>query len=128
MAQSLTERLALRLQPLAGIDVIFPGSGELLRAIYDCRPPGFAIGHQYTQDWARDSDPSSAVIGDGDSGLVIAAQSIADLLCDVADIGDAAAVELRPIVDRHDDVGPGRRLDRRGNARLDAVPLDRLDI
>src|SRR5689334_1612004 len=118
MAQSLTQRLAVCLQLLAGTDILFPGSGEILSVEADFRPPGFAIGEQHPEDCERYSDPSSAVIGDGYCSLVIAAQGTADFLCDVADIGDALAIELWPVVDRYDDVGPSRRLDRRGSARL----------
>ncbi len=60
--------------------------------------------------------------------FVIAALRLADLLGDIADIGDALGIELRPIVDRHQNVGAGLRLDRRGDARLDAVAVDGLDL
>src|SRR5215468_1623455 len=65
MAQSLTKRLALCLQLLAGTDVLFPGSGEILGVEADFRPPGFAVGEQHTENCERHRDPSSAVIGDG---------------------------------------------------------------
>ena len=61
-------------------------------------------------------------------GFVIAALRLADLLGDVADVDDAVGVELRPIADRHQDVGAGFRLDRRSDARLDAVTVDGFDL
>ena len=60
--------------------------------------------------------------------VVIAALRLADLLGDVADIGEALGIELRPVVERHDDVGAGAGLDRRGDARLDVVGVDGLDL
>src|SRR6516162_5069806 len=128
MAQRLTERLSLWLQLLAGRHILFPGRREVLRVIADFRPPGFAVGEQYAEDREWRSDPFGSIIGDCLCCLVITTLGLADFLRHVADISDAVAIELRPVVDRHDDVGSGARLDRRGNARLDAVALDCFDI
>jgi len=38
-----------------------------------------------------------------------------------------AALELRPVADRHDDAGSGTRLYRRGDA-LQVVGIDRFDL
>ncbi len=48
-----------------------------------------------------------ADFGDDLGYLVIAALRLADLLGDVADVGDAVGVKLRPVVEAHDDVGAG---------------------
>ncbi len=48
-------------------------------------------------------------------------------LGDVADVGKALGVELRPVVEPQNDVGAGAGLNRRGDARLDVVGVDRLD-
>jgi hypothetical protein len=52
----------------------------------------------------------------------------ADLLCDIADVDDTVGVELRPVADRHQDVWTRTRLNRRSDARLDAVTIDGLDL
>jgi len=45
----------------------------------------------------------------------------------VRHIGERAAVEVRPVVEHLHDVGPGARLDRGGDARLQVVFVDGLE-
>src|SRR5579883_731347 len=60
--------------------------------------------------------------------VVEAALLLADLLGQLADVGEAGGVKLRPVVERHDDVRAGPRLDRRGDACLDVVAVDGFEI
>src|SRR3954453_20153330 len=52
---------------------------------------------------------------------------LTDSFGNVADIGDAPGVELRPVAGRPNDVGASPRLDRGGDARLDVVGVDHLE-
>ena len=57
-------------------------------------------------DAPRHCDPFLAVIGDGAGYFVEAALGLADFLSDVADVYDALAVKLRPIVEHAETSGP----------------------
>jgi hypothetical protein len=46
---------------------------------------------------------------------------------EVGDVGQAARVEMRPVVQHHDDVRAGSGLDRGGDARLQVVGVDGLE-
>jgi hypothetical protein len=52
-----------------------------------------------------DRDPFVAVIGDGTRGIVVAVLRPADILGDIAHVDEAIGIKLRPVVDRHHDVG-----------------------
>ncbi len=123
VGQGLADRVALGLELLAGGAVLVPGLGELGHA--DLVEPRFAIGQERADDHPR--QPQPAVLGVGLAHFVIAALLAADLLGEVAEVDDALGVEMRPVVERHDDVGPGGRLDRRRDARLDVVGVDGLE-
>ncbi len=111
--QCLADRMALGLELLAGLAPFLPGFRIFFRPIADFVPPRGAVGDLQADDRVGNGKPLLAVIGDRLGGFVIAALCFADLLGDVADIGDTLGVELRPIVDRADDVGTGAGRDGR---------------
>ena len=84
----------------------------LLRPVADLVPPRGAVGDLQADDRVRDGEPFLAVKGDRFRGFVKSALGLVDLLADIADVDDAVAIELRPIVDRADDVGTGAGLIR----------------
>src|SRR5215469_10433276 len=128
MAERLPHRAALGFELLAGGAVFLPGFRKLPLAVADLVPPGPAIGEQPTADAPRHPDPPLAVIGDILRDLVIAALRVADRLGYVADIDDAIGVEMWPVVDHEDDIGTRSGLDRRGDASLDVVGIDRFEV
>jgi hypothetical protein len=67
-------------------------------------------------------------VGVGAGQLVILALRLGNRLGYVADVGAARRVELRVVVVEHHDVGAGAGLDRRGDARLQIVGVDRLEV
>src|SRR5580704_14879998 len=128
MAERLAERAALGLELLAGLAVLLPRLRELAAVIADLREPRFAIGDLQADDAPRRRDPFLAVVGDRLRRVVEAALRLAELVRHVAHVGDAFAVELRPVVERADDVRARPGLHRRGDARLDVVAVDGLDV
>ena len=85
-------------------------------------------GDQPAADGPRHPDPFVADSGDELGDVVVAALGLADLLGHITGIGEAFGVELRPISDRHDDVGSGSRLNRRCDARLQIIAVDRFNL
>ena len=71
--------------------------------------------------------PAFAVVGGGAGRLIKSTLGLAELLGDFTDLGQAFAVEVGPVVEKVDDVGPRARLDRRGDARLNVVGIDGLN-
>src|SRR5690349_14211473 len=111
--------MPFRLQLLAGLAPLLPGFRIFLRPVADLIPPRGAVDDLQSDNRVRDGNPPLAVIGDGLRGFVIAALRLADFLRDVADVGGALRIELRPIVDLTDDIRAAAGLDGRGGARLD---------
>jgi hypothetical protein len=60
--------------------------------------------------------------------VVVAALRGADRLAHRRHVGAAVGIELRLVVEDHDDVGPALGLDRRGRPRLQVVEADRLHV
>src|ERR1700730_10712376 len=119
MRQCLAERTPLGLQLFARGAPFLPGFGIFLRPVADFVPPRGAVDNLQADDRVGDGKPLLAVKGDRLGGFVIAALRLADFLGDVADIGDALSIELRPGVDRTDDVGTGAGRDGGSDPRLD---------
>ena len=74
------------------------------------------------------AQPLAADLERGPEDVVEAALSLADRLGDVADVDERVLVELRPVVEHHEDVGAGARLDGGGDARLQVVGVDGLEL
>src|SRR5262249_58154216 len=91
-------------------------------------PPGRRVDELQPDDGVGDGNPFPAVVGDCLRGFVIAALGIADFLGDIADVGDAVGVKLRPVVERADDVGTGAGGDGGGDPRLDCQPVDAFKV
>ena len=126
MPRGLADRMSLGFQLLAGIAELLPVLREFLVA--DFGEPGFAIGDKPAANAPRHADPFVADRGDLTRDVVIAALFLADLFRDVAGIGKAVGVKLRPVADRHDNIGSGTGLDRRGDARLNVVGVDCFEV
>ena len=60
--------------------------------------------------------------------IVVAAFGLAHAAREVGHVDDALRVDLRVVVEQHDDVGTRARLDRRGDARLQVVAVHGLEI
>src|SRR5205814_10001077 len=60
-----------------------------------------------------------SVVDDADFLVVLVVRAVAtgDLLGQVVHVGEAVGVEMRPVGDHHDDVGPGLGLDGRRDPR-----------
>src|SRR5262249_20270928 len=127
MAERLADRAAHGLELLARFAQRLPGLRKLAVRISELLEPGFAVGDLQPDDAPRHRDPALAVVSHDLRGLVEAALRLAERLGDVAHVGETLAVELRPIVEHADDVRPGARLNRGGDARLNVVGVDRLD-
>src|SRR5438270_6057228 len=128
MRHGLPERVPLSLQLLPAVPPLLPARRVFLRPVSDFVPPRSTVDNLQTDDRVRDSEPFLAVIGDRLCGLVEAALRLADLLADIADIDDAVGIELRPIVDRADDLGAGSGGYGRGHARLDRQPVHAFEV
>ncbi len=128
MRQGLPVRPVLGFEQFTDGPVVFPGLRKLVGAGTHILEPRCAVDRHGAEDRIGHRNPFLAVIGDRMRGFVIAALRVADLLGDVADIDGAVGVELRPVVDRHQDVGAGFRLDRRTDPRLHAVAVDGFDL
>ena len=126
VAGGLADGPSLGLQLLAGIAKGIPGLGE--RRVAGLLEPRLAIGDQSAADGPRHANPLVADRRNLPADVVVAALGLADLLGQVARVGQAFGVELRPVADGHDDVGAGAGLDRRGDARLQVVGVDRLEL
>ena len=120
--------MPLGLELLAGLAPFLPGFRIFLRPKADFVPPRGAVGDLQADNRVRDGKPFLAVEGDRLGGFVIAALRLADLLGDVADIDDAFGIELRPVVDRADDVGTGAGRDGGSNPRLDRQAIDGFEV
>ncbi len=128
MSERLTKGMAVGFQFLAGFPPFLPSLRVLAASIADLLPPRGSVDDLQTDNGPGHRDPFMAVIGDGPRGFVKAALRLADFLRDVADVDDAVGIELRPVVERHDDVRTSAGLDSRSNPRLDRQPIDRLEV
>ncbi len=126
MSGGLTKGMARRLELLAGRPVFVPRLREFAVAVADLGPPGLPIGEQTATEGPGHRDPFLAVMRNEPRDVVIAALRLSDLLRDIADIGDAFCVELRPVVDGHDDIRTAARLYCSGDACLDVIGVDHL--
>ena len=104
VAGGLAKRPALGLELLAGVEQAVPGVREGLQP--NLLEPRLAIGDQPTADSERHADPAAADGSDLLGDVVIAALILANVLGHVARIGEAFRIELRPVADRYDDIGP----------------------
>src|SRR5712691_1041047 len=82
VAERLPDRVALRLQLLAGVVVLLPGFRE--SAVADFLEPRFAVGDHAADDRPRHRHELLAVVGVVAAELVIPALRLADRLGDVA--------------------------------------------
>src|SRR5256885_12801 len=128
VAQRLSDGPSLCLQLLAGLAILFPGLGKFSIRVADLGKPGLSVCDLQADDAPRHCDPFLAVIGDSAGCFVEAALAFAEFLSEVADVCDALAVKLPPIVEDANDVGACPRLDRRSDAGLDIVGVDGFDI
>ena len=60
--------------------------------------------------------------------IVVAAFGLAHAVCEVGQVDDALRIDLRVVVEEHDDVGTRARLNRRGDTRLQVVAVHGLEI
>ncbi len=127
MAERLTDRPPLGLELLAGFAQRLPRLRELAAGIAHFLEPGFPVGDLQADDAPGHGDPALAVIRHGFRGFVEAALRLAELLGNVGHIRKTFPVELRPIVQRTDDIRTRSRLNRGGDPRLDIVGVDGLD-
>src|SRR5262249_807580 len=126
VSHGLAEWLALGLELLAGVAILVPGFRKFVVA--DRVEPRFAIGIFIAEDAPRHSEPFLAIVGDGNRFLVKAALVLAEFLGNLADVGDAFGIQLRPVVQRANDVRDGARLNGGRSARLNVIAVDHLDI
>src|SRR5581483_2343012 len=105
VAERLADRPALGLQLLAGVLQLVPGVGE--GVVADLVQPRFAVGDEAAADRPGQADPLVADRRGDLADVVKAALLLADLLGQLADVGEAGGVKLRPVVERHDDVRAG---------------------
>src|SRR5205823_4843965 len=97
MAHGLADRLAFGLELFAGGTVLVPGFWKLRDP--DRIEPRFAISVLVAKDAPGDADPFLAIVANSNRLFVEAALILADFLGDVADVGRAIGVELRPIIE-----------------------------
>src|SRR5438270_5159589 len=109
ITEGVTQRLAdgpsLCLQLLAGLAILFPRLGKFSIRVADLGKPGLSVCDLQPDDAPRHCNPLLAVIGDSAGCFVEAALALAEFLSDVAEVYDALAVKLPPIVEDADDVG-----------------------
>src|SRR5262249_44477831 len=110
VAEGVPGGLAIRapglFQFLAGCTVLVPGRRELA-VVADLGEPRPTIGDKAAADAVRHADPFASGSGDGFADVVIAALRLADLVDDIADVDAALDIELRPIGQNVDNIGPG---------------------
>src|SRR4030095_15512781 len=127
VAERLAERTALGLQLLGDLAIALPGVGELGRA--DLVEPRLAIGDHAADHGPRHAHVHALAVGADRLGILVdAALALADFLGQRAHVDDAVGVEMGVAVERHDDVGTGARLDAGGDARLQVVAVDGLEV
>src|SRR5947207_3072496 len=105
MAQRLAERPALGFELLAGLAILFPGIREGRQA--DLLEPGFAVHDERADDGPWGRNPLLAVDRIRLAEIVIAALALADTVGDIRHVDQAFRVDLRMIVEQHEDVGTG---------------------
>ncbi len=126
MTHRLAERLALGLELLAGGAVLVPGLRKLGEP--DRLEPRFAIRVLVAKDAPGNAEPFLAIVANGNRLFVKAALLLADFLGNVADVGHAVGIELRPVVERANHIWAGPRLNGGRGARLDVVAVDHFNI
>src|SRR5882724_1130594 len=122
VCSGLADGAALGLEFLAGVEQRVPGFWEGI--VPNLFEPRLAVSDQRASDGPRHADPFVADGGDMLGDVVVAALGLADLLGHITGIGEAFGVELRPVSERHGDVGSRSRLDRRCDARLQIIGVD----
>src|SRR3989449_11230863 len=121
----LADRVPFGLDLRADLPVLLPRLRELLGAdFFEQRLP---ISDLAPHDRVRDSAPGAADLAELRHRGVEAALSFAGRLGDVAHIHRALLVEVRPVLQHVNDVGPAPRRDRGGDARLEVVGVDPLE-
>jgi hypothetical protein len=125
VAEGLADRLALLLESRADLPVLLERLRRLAGA--DLREPRAPVGDQAAAGAVGEREPLLALPCRRLRVLVVAALLLGLPLAEIADVGEAVLVEVRPVVQHHDDVRPRARLDGRGDARLQVVGVDRLE-
>ena len=126
VAERLTDRPALGLELLANLAILLPGVGEGRGA--DLVKPRFSVGDHGADDGPWHGDPLLAVRRVRFAQIVVPAFGFAHTACEVGQVNDALRIDLRVVVEEHDDVGTCARLNRRGDTRLQVVAIHGLEI
>src|SRR5262249_47504923 len=126
VAERLTDRMALLLESGSELSVFVERLRRLVGA--SLLEPRFPVGDEQPGNTPRHGEVLLAVL-DRLFGLSVeAALLLCDGFGDVGDVDDARLVEMRPVVERHDDVGAGPGLDGGRDPRLKIVGVDRLEL
>ena len=126
VAERLAERAALGFQLLAGVVVLLPGLRK--RAVADFIEPRFAVRDLRADDRPGHGQGLLALGRVGAAQAVIALLRLANGFGYVGDVRHPGRVDVRMVVERHDKVRTGARLDRRRDARLQVVAVDGLEV
>ena len=126
VAERLTDRPARGFELLANLAILLPGVGEGRRA--DLVEPRFSVGDHGADDSPWQGDPLLAVGRVRFAQIVVAVFGLAHTACEVGQVDDALRIDLRVVVEEHDDVGTCARLNRRGDTRLQVVAIHGLEI
>src|SRR5258705_922353 len=130
VAECVTERLADRpahgLELLANLAILLPGVWEGRGA--DLVEPRFSVGDHGADDSPWQGDKLLAVDRVRFAQIVVAVFRLAHAAREVGHVDDALRIDLRVVVEEHDDVGACARLNRRGDTRLQVVAVHGLEI
>src|SRR5262249_17345256 len=122
LPERLSNRPPLRLELLSGLTVLVPSLGKLRNSNFI--EPRFPIGDESAYDSGGHSNPTFPIVAVAFGAGIVSALSLADVLGNIADVGDARVVEMRMIVEQHYDIRAGACLDRGGDARLQVIEID----
>src|SRR5712692_2479037 len=125
VAEGLPDGLALGLELLANLAPFVPGLRELLDA--DFRVPRASVGDGVADDAVGYGQPLAVHFRRDVEDVVVALLRLPDRLGHVRHVHEGAGIEVRPVVEHHNDVGAGAGLDRGGDARLQVVEVDELE-
>src|SRR5262249_59171281 len=125
VAYGLAERDVLLLQRVADLTQLVPGVWELVRTAF--LDPVLPVVPDAVAVAEGDALPPAVDDVDLAVDVVAGAVSLGDLLHDIVDVGEAVRIEMWPVVDHHDDVGPGFRLDGRRDPGIEIVHVDQVD-
>src|SRR5882757_5971986 len=126
VAERLTDRPAHRFELLANLAILLPRVREGRGA--DFVEPRFSVGDHGADNCPWQGDKLLAIDRVRFAQIIVAVFGLAHAASELGQVDHALRVDLRVVVEEHDDIGTRARLNRRGDTRLQVVAIHGLEI